>query len=610
MTRNAEEPAMMVKEFGGIDRTSDIFDVPLGKWSEAWNTLTDGDVCRTRDGYRPITTRMFSKPFLIPPSWPDNQFWTRYGRDGNLDGGGGESTDGELTIVASPSHDIRLTAGPTVTVTFIAYMRGTATFSTYNWDFSYDGVTANADTSGAASSVTHAYTAEGTYTVRVWATGSDSKAYFATVTIQVLPLINTSSGNCTIEAWTDSPYIEEGSSADIQYRTVNATTVKINGRSMVVVNGGYTVTPTVTTTYELVASNGTGTDATTYVTVEVEPKDDGGTDDGGGTAILPRISAYPEPAQITTGGSSIIAWSSTNADTVTLDGASVRVSGVTEVSPTATTTYTFVATNTNGSTPASVEVKVGTEPTPTPGWLSLEDDAVEHNTNFDIVVSCYASGGTDAAVFPAAPKLQLIVTTPAGTTFTTDASPTANTDSTAYTFEDVQFDLPTGVDSAVCKLKAIVEGTQLVSREAEFTVVRKSADFLIECCNAAGTGITSIEVTTDGNTATATFYVRITARTVGTTNTLTTFDKDVMIDETVTGWPASPQIVYSQWCNQSNFADGTGVDIAGGDIPGEAFLGGDAGICTVKVIITTPLASWSDAHYTDLLLDVPEVYVG
>ncbi len=88
------------------------------------------------------------------------------------------------------------------------------------------------------------------------------------------------------------------------------------------------------------------------------------------TTSAPTVNFTATPTAITSGQSSTLAWTTTNATTVSIDngiGSMTPVaSGTKIVSPTATTTYTLVATNANGSTSAAATVTVTSAPPPPP----------------------------------------------------------------------------------------------------------------------------------------------------------------------------------------------------------------------------------------------------
>jgi hypothetical protein len=75
----------------------------------------------------------------------------------------------------------------------------------------------------------------------------------------------------------------------------------------------------------------------------------------------PVISAFTaSPSSIAPGQSSQLAWTVSNADSLTLNGIATTGSG-TNISPASTTTCTLVATNSIGSTTASVTITVGSQ---------------------------------------------------------------------------------------------------------------------------------------------------------------------------------------------------------------------------------------------------------
>ncbi|MDY6793291.1 MAG: Ig-like domain-containing protein [Thermodesulfobacteriota bacterium] len=76
------------------------------------------------------------------------------------------------------------------------------------------------------------------------------------------------------------------------------------------------------------------------------------------------VTIDADPESIHTGQSSTLTWSSTNADSATIDQGigTVPVSGSTAVSPTETTTYTITVTGTQGSAVASTTVTVTNNP--------------------------------------------------------------------------------------------------------------------------------------------------------------------------------------------------------------------------------------------------------
>ncbi len=145
--------------------------------------------------------------------------------------------------------------------------------------------------------------------------------------------------------------IQTGGSSTLTWSSTDANSCVIEpGIGSVPVNGSTTISPAETTTYTITATGPGGT-ATDSVTVTV-------------THPLPTVSISANPETVMTGESSILTWTSTNADSATIDQGigSVPVNGSTSVSPTETTTYTITATGPGGTATDSAIVTVITSP--------------------------------------------------------------------------------------------------------------------------------------------------------------------------------------------------------------------------------------------------------
>jgi len=194
-----------------------------------------------------------------------------------------------------------------------------------------------------------------TYTITAT---NESGPSTASVTVEVnqLPVIDTFTA--------DTLSINQGQEAILSWTTTNAASASIDrGVGTVSPNGTYTVSPTVTTTYTLTATNAYGSD-TALLTITVTQ--------------LPTASIIANPAQIETGGSTVLSWTSSNATSVTIEPAigmdPVPLSGSATVWLEGTTSYTITATNANGSVTDSVTVITGDVPmvdiTATPEFIS------------------------------------------------------------------------------------------------------------------------------------------------------------------------------------------------------------------------------------------------
>jgi hypothetical protein len=220
--------------------------------------------------------------------------------------------------------------------------------STLNW--ATTGATGVSITPGPFASVpaSGSRTVSPTATVTYTLTASNAAGSVkATVTVVVqaasLPMINSFTAS--------SASISEGGSSSLNWSTTGATGVSITPGSFTSASasGSRTVSPTATVTYSLTASNAAGSVQAT-VTVVVQ------------AATLPVINSFTaSPARISSGGSSMLSWTTTGATRVAITPGtftSASASGSTNVNPTTDTTYTLIATNVAGSTTATAKVTV------------------------------------------------------------------------------------------------------------------------------------------------------------------------------------------------------------------------------------------------------------
>ena len=166
----------------------------------------------------------------------------------------------------------------------------------------------------------------------------------ASITIEIRKKSTSPPPEVTFSA--DPSSIELGESSTLSWTTTNADTATIDQEvGSVGLNGSYVVSPQETTTYTLTAT-GLGGTATKNTTVNVYPS--------------PTVNITADPKTIEIGSASTLTWSSTNADSVTIDQdiGSVDFSGTVTVSPTETTAYTITAAGLGGSATDSAVVDV------------------------------------------------------------------------------------------------------------------------------------------------------------------------------------------------------------------------------------------------------------
>jgi YVTN family beta-propeller protein len=146
--------------------------------------------------------------------------------------------------------------------------------------------------------------------------------------------------------------IIEGDSAILTWSSANADSASLdNGIGLVPINGSTTVSPANTITYNIMVQGQGGTaTASTVVTVLHKP--------------TVTITASPNP--IDEGETTTLTWSSTNADSATIDQGigNVDVNGSLEVDSLESTTFTITVTGQGGTAAASVTVEVLAPPAP------------------------------------------------------------------------------------------------------------------------------------------------------------------------------------------------------------------------------------------------------
>ncbi len=145
--------------------------------------------------------------------------------------------------------------------------------------------------------------------------------------------------------------IKLGETSTLQWTSIDAETVSIApGIGAVALSGSKSVSPQASTAYTLTAL-GPGGSVTRTATVTV-------------TAPPPLASLSVSPAEIGAGETVVLTWSSTYAQSATIEPGigPVAVSGTVSTTPSATTTYTLTAVGAGGSATASATVSVRSAP--------------------------------------------------------------------------------------------------------------------------------------------------------------------------------------------------------------------------------------------------------
>ena len=232
----------------------------------------------------------------------------------------GCSNTGTVTVTVIAAGSVSLTASqnnicPGTNVTLTA-----SGASTYNWQ--------PGNTSGTTLSVSP--TATTTYTV-TGTSGSCSSTSTITITVTTPPVVNVSASAATICSGNSTTLTASGAA------TYAWTPGNLTGASV-------SVSPTVTTTYTVIGSNGSCND-TDFVTITVNPSP--AVSLSGNTTVCAGSNTT-----LTASGATSYLWQPGN-----LSGSSVTVA------PTTTTTYTI--TGTTGSCTATQTITVTVNPLPT-----------------------------------------------------------------------------------------------------------------------------------------------------------------------------------------------------------------------------------------------------
>ncbi len=279
--------------------------------------------------------------------------------------GGGNSFSQDPSIMSFTAVPATITPGESSTLSWSA--SGATSMSISNGSGTLSSANSAAMTS---NSVTVTPTTTTTYTLT--ASNSAGKSVAATVVVNVVdkPVINS---------FTASPsVISDQQSSTLSWSVTGVTGLTINhGVGDVTGTTSVSVNPTATTTYQLIATNATGTGPSSatviaLATVTVVP-----------TPVITNFTA--NPPTISGGQSSTLTWSVNGATSLSIDNGigDVTTKPSVTVSPTATTTYTLTAGNTVGSftatTTAQTTVKFSSVAVPTINSFTVDHPSVGPN---------------------------------------------------------------------------------------------------------------------------------------------------------------------------------------------------------------------------------------
>jgi hypothetical protein len=191
---------------------------------------------------------------------------------------------------------------------------------------------------------------------------SNSFGQVATNNIYVTVNGVNSGGNVTASITSNFSNVTSGQAVTLNWNSTNASycTITANGSTLLSnqpASGNYVVYPSQSTNYIVNCYNYAGQNGAGYIYVTV----------GGTSSNTPSVSVSPTSANVSSGQSTNLVWSVSNANYCILNGGAYNnsyysgntLNSTTPVSPTTTTTYTATCYNSNGiSTSASSVISV------------------------------------------------------------------------------------------------------------------------------------------------------------------------------------------------------------------------------------------------------------
>ncbi len=247
-----------------------------------------------------------------------------------------------------------------------------------------------------------------------------------------------------------------GSSVNLTWASLNTTSCSGTNFTPTSFAGTVSVVVNKTTTFSVTCSGPNGQTSSSY-TVAVT----------GATLTAPTATLTATPTSISSGQSSTLNWSSTNATSCTGNGFTASgTSGTATVSPTATTNYSISCSGAGGSTSASASVAVSAVVNPAPTvTLSASPTSVVSGKSSTLTwsstnaTSCTGSGFTasgtsgSVAVTPSATTNYSISCTGAGGT--SPAASAAVTVTAAVTTDTTAPSVPTNLAATAVSSSAI-----------------------------------------------------------------------------------------------------------------------------------------------------------
>ena len=188
---------------------------------------------------------------------------------------------------------------------------------------------------------------------------ADGEVTRSTVTVEVAPPVERP---LSVAFQAQPPAIQSGQSTVLRWAAPGASTVLISpGVGRVNAAGAFSVSPSQTTTYTLLARNASGSATTSEITVRVQPAPTVQPPQPARPpypqrepqALQPHIAFVAMPPAIPQGGAAVLRWVVRNAASINIEpdpgGITQSAVGVVRVTPASTTTYVLTARSQDGT---------------------------------------------------------------------------------------------------------------------------------------------------------------------------------------------------------------------------------------------------------------------
>jgi phospholipase C len=286
-------------------------------------------------------------------------------------GGGGGTNQFTPTLKANQAP------APTITFTATPLTIGVGSSTTLSWTSSNaTSVTIDNGIGAVALSDSRQVSPGSNATYIATATGAGGGVATASVNVTVVP-------KPTISIVINPSTVKAGSTATLTWNSSNATSVTFdNDIGSVPPSGSRPVTPADTTSYTATATGLAGS-VTASASVDV--------------VFPPTLTFSATPASIIQGGSTSLSWTSSNADSVSIDNnlGVQPANGSVIVSPKSTTAYVATATGPGGTVSSTFKVDVSNAPPPT---VSITATPETISAGQAATLAWTSTNGTSAAV--------------------------------------------------------------------------------------------------------------------------------------------------------------------------------------------------------------------